>query len=158
MGGVSLAAACAPCAPGTYSPSNKEGASTGCLTCPAGTYCNASGGRTATACPPHTASSAGSTSLGECVCLPGYLCTYTRTVRVGLRFTSNSSSAAQAQLLANPMGPDAIAASQALQASLLAGLGLLQQAEPSAYGGSAASTDIGVAAVFEGFSAWVVAA
>ncbi len=166
-GGVSLAAACVPCAPGTYyynyNNNNGGGGGEECLTCPAGTYCNGSGTRTATACPPHTVSSAGSTSLGECVCLPGYLCTYTRTVRVGLRFIniSNSSSAAQQQqllLAPPPLGPEALAAAQALQTSLLAGLGLLQQAEPAAYGGSAASTDIGVTAVFEGFSEWVVAA
>jgi hypothetical protein len=160
-GGVSLAAACTPCAPGTYY--YNEGGAKECLTCPAGTYCNASGARAATPCPPHTASSAGSASLGECVCLPGYLCTYTRTVRMGLRFifmsNSSSSSAAQQQqvlaALSSPtqsLGPEALAAVQALQTSLLAGLGLLQQAEPAAYGGS---TDIGVAAVFEGFSAWV---
>ena len=77
--------ACTPCAPGTYT--SAPGAPA-CLACPVGQYC-AGGANVPQACPRHTTSAAGGISLLDCVCLPDYLCTYTR--RVTLQLALNTS-------------------------------------------------------------------
>ena len=87
--GASSSAACAACAPGSYT--SAPGAPA-CLACPTGQYC-AGGASTPRACPLHTTSSAGGSSILDCACLPDYLCTYTR--RVTLQLALNTSLSLQ---------------------------------------------------------------
>jgi len=70
MGGASVY----PCPQGTYT--NRTGLSSlvQCLLCPADFYCNTP--REIEACPQYTHSQEGSTTVLECVCEPGYVCTY----------------------------------------------------------------------------------
>ena len=53
-----------------------------CPICPVNSFCQASG--EIEACPAHTTSSAGSTSKLNCLCNPGYVCTYKKAVRVNV--------------------------------------------------------------------------
>jgi hypothetical protein len=172
MGGVSALEACVPCAAGTYTAASTT-ANEACRVCAAGTYCDRGANQSGTACPAHTTSSAGSVSLGECACLPGFLCTYTRTVRMRLRFnnvssSSSSSSGATALLLAALAAASAAQGTttttpppttiptimtefvQALQTALLDGLAVVDGGgvPPSSYDGDSS----GIAAVFEGFA------
>ncbi len=66
-------------------------------------------------CPTHTTSTAGSDSVGDCVCLPGYLCTYRREVR--LRLMLNTTLTLQ-ELQSDPM------IAMALRTGVVSGLGL----------------------------------
>jgi hypothetical protein len=131
MGGASEAEACVPCAAGTYGPSPGRLA---CLACAVGAYCAGERLTAGAACPAHTTASAGSRSLGDCACLPGFLCTYRREVRLRLRL--NTTTTLQA-LQANA------ALAVALRNGVVAGLGL--------YGVA------GITSTFEGFSVAAVA-
>ena len=83
-------ATCAPCGAGSYAPT---AASAACFTCPIGAYCPSAGMSAPTPCPPHTVSGAGSLDLAQCACMPNYLCTYTRSVRLQLAFNSSRTLA-----------------------------------------------------------------
>ena len=79
--GADNASACVPCAAGTYAATS--GAPL-CLACPPGKYCGL-GASTPTACPAHTSSSAGGSTLLDCVCDADYACAYTRSVTLKLK-------------------------------------------------------------------------
>jgi hypothetical protein len=70
--------ACTACAAGTYL--NSTGSASQCPLCQAGYYCQTP--VQITACPANTNASSGSTSLLQCICLPGYMCDYYMTVTV----------------------------------------------------------------------------
>ena len=123
--GAADAAACVACAEGTHASAPGSAA---CATCPVGHYCE-DAALPAAACPARTTSSAGSVGLGDCTCLPGFLCTYRREVR--LKLALNTSLTLQA------LQSDASVAI-ALRDGVLTGLGL--------YGLP------GISASFEGFT------
>ena len=87
VAGATEASACVRCAAGTYTPS--VGAYL-CLACPPGDYC-AGGASPPTACPAHTSSSAGASSLLDCACDADYACTYARSVTLSLKLNTNLS-------------------------------------------------------------------
>jgi hypothetical protein len=76
---------CRTCARGTYT---SAPGSASCLACPVGHFC-LGGASIPSACPSHTTSASGGTSILDCVCLPDFLCTYTR--RVTLQLALNTS-------------------------------------------------------------------
>jgi hypothetical protein len=115
-----------PCAQGTYA---SEPGTAVCHTCPVGFYCEMPGNSAPAQCPLHTTASAGSLGLGDCTCLPGYLCTYKREVR--LKLALNTTLTLQA-LQSDPI------IAMALRNGVLTGLGL--------YGLP------GITATFEGFA------
>ena len=87
---------CVPCAPGSYASS---AGSSACLSCPIGKYCPSAGTSTPISCPAHTVSGAGSLDISQCACMPNYLCTYTRSIRLQLAFNSTRTLA---ELQADP--------------------------------------------------------
>ena len=128
MGGTSEAEACQRCGPGTYGPNAGRIA---CLACPVGAYCDGDRITTPVACPQFTTSSAGARSLGDCACVPGYLCTYRRNVRLRLRLNTSATTTLE-ELRSNT------ALTVAIRNGIVAGLGLYGLA--------------GISSVFEGFS------
>ena len=70
--------ACIACPVGTYS--NATGRSAVCPACPVGAYCPAP--TQALACPVNTNSSAGAANLLGCICNPGFVCGYYKTITV----------------------------------------------------------------------------
>ena len=120
---------CVPCDAGSHT-GGRTGAAV-CDACPVGFYCEKKSGAAAVetkACPSHTTSSAGARTMADCVCLPGYLCTYKREVR--LRLLLNTALSLQ-ELQSDP------SIGAALRNGVLSGLGL--------YGVP------GIAIAFEGF-------
>jgi hypothetical protein len=71
---------CTPCPLGTYNPTNVSGRSTVCPDCLAGYYCPTA--LRILQCPNNTNSSAGGGSIYSCLCDPGYVCGYFKTVQV----------------------------------------------------------------------------
>ena len=126
--GAFSSAACLPCALGTYAPG---AGSAVCLACPAGAYCPATGlTAPGPSCPAHTVSTAGARSLGDCACMPNYICTYRRDLVLQLALNTTLT-------LSQLQGDASIAA--ALENGVLTAFGL--------YGLS------GVTARFQGFTA-----
>ena len=72
----------AECPLGTYSDLYGLQAITDCPICPANSFCVTSS--QIEACPDHTSSPQGSESILGCQCNPGYVCTYTKAVRVNI--------------------------------------------------------------------------
>jgi len=68
---------CLLCVPGTFS--LQVGRTTNCPLCDANFYCRTS--TTKDVCPLHTTSSAGSYSRVNCICDPGYQCTYYKEIQ-----------------------------------------------------------------------------
>jgi hypothetical protein len=75
--GASQLSQCVLCQPGTYS--LIVGRSSNCPLCEANFYCRTS--TTKDVCPLHTTSSAGSYSRVNCLCDPGYQCTYYKQIQ-----------------------------------------------------------------------------
>jgi hypothetical protein len=75
--GATELANCLLCQPGTYS--LQVGRSSNCPLCPADFYCRTSTSKDV--CPLHTTSSAGSYSRVNCLCDPGYECTYYKEIQ-----------------------------------------------------------------------------
>jgi len=85
------ASACTACALGKYSLT--IGSSQDCPLCTANSYCASP---TAIAiCPLNTQSPAGSSSLLQCICMPGYQCTYTKRISLVITLTNVTQSAFQ---------------------------------------------------------------
>ena len=70
------------CPLGTYSNLLGLQSADQCPICPVNSFCQSSG--EIEACPAHTTSAAGSTSKLNCLCNPGYVCTYRKAVRVNI--------------------------------------------------------------------------
>jgi hypothetical protein len=79
----------APCPLGTYSAATGLQSVTDCPFCPANSFCQTSGD--IEACPDHTSSIPGSVSKLSCLCNPGWVCTYTRGVRVNVTLPLTTS-------------------------------------------------------------------
>jgi hypothetical protein len=75
--GASQLSQCVLCQPGTYS--LIVGRSSNCPLCEANFYCRTS--TTKDVCPLHTTSSSGSYSRVNCLCDPGYQCTYYKQIQ-----------------------------------------------------------------------------
>ena len=71
-----------PCPLGTFSNLLGLQSADQCPICPVNSFCQTSG--EIEPCPAHTTSSAGSTSKLNCLCNPGYVCTYKKAVRVNV--------------------------------------------------------------------------
>ena len=102
VGGGGGATACAACADGWFSTAALGGGGTACAACAKGTY----GAGCAGTCPPHTTTAGnGTATLLGCSCADGYVCVYTKRIRVvlTLRNTSlaNFTVAAQTALVAS---------------------------------------------------------
>ena len=82
--------ACVPCAAGTYNPTNSTGRSIACPLCLAGSYCPTA--VQILPCPNNTNSSAGGSSILNCVCNPGYVCGYYKTISVTFSLANVSLS------------------------------------------------------------------
>jgi hypothetical protein len=78
--------ACQSCALGTFS--DQLGRSAPCPVCPANSVCVTPD--VIESCPSHTTSAANSTSQRQCLCVPGFSCTYTQ--RLVARIVLNISS------------------------------------------------------------------
>ena len=81
-----------PCNAGTYQPIINASSSAQCLACPSGSYC-VGGLPSAVPCPTNTNSVQSSSSLFNCICLPGYQCTYTKTISLVITLSNVSISA-----------------------------------------------------------------
>ena len=94
LGAVSVAT-CLQCSPGQFSTALGAVSVAACLACPPGQYSTA-WGMTSSAqcdsCPPNTNASSMSTSLLDCVCLPGYTCEYTKRIHVVIRVHNTTAS------------------------------------------------------------------
>jgi len=75
--GASHLGQCLLCLPGTFS--LQVGRTTNCPLCEANFYCRTSTSKNV--CPLHTTSSAGSYSRVNCICDPGYQCTYYKQIQ-----------------------------------------------------------------------------
>lgn len=68
-----------PCPPGSYSPTAGLQNASSCPVCPADSFCVDT--LTLEYCPANTHSDAGSTSKLQCLCDPGYTCTYKKAIK-----------------------------------------------------------------------------
>ena len=78
-----------PCGLGAYQPAT--GASF-CSTCPVNQYCPSTTTYAPGSCPAHTASVAGSSSLLNCQCVPGFSCSYTKRITATVTLNTTLSS------------------------------------------------------------------
>ena len=103
--GASALSDCTTCSLGTYSPVS-TGLTQDCLQCPGGSYCSSP--LLISGCPANTNSAPGSSTLLNCICLPGYQCTYSQ--QLSLVITLNNCTVAQFNNNTNNIRSNLIAA------------------------------------------------
>lgn len=115
----------APCPLGTYSAAVGLQSVVDCPFCPANSFCQTSGD--IEACPAHTTSIPGSVSKLSCKCNPGWICTYTKGVRVNVTLPLTQAQFA----LVRDQFLQAIAAAAGVDVSQVSIVGMFQLASPA---------------------------